>query len=106
MPLSKDHLSGLYTAIVTPLRADGSVDVKALQTLVRFQLDAGASGIVPIGGTGEYPAFSRSERRVIVSACVEAAQGKPVIPGRAVDRVRGRARGRARLCGGRAPPPS
>ena len=48
---------------------------------MRFQLDAGASGIVPIGGTGEYPAFSRSERRAIVAACVEAAQGKPVIPG-------------------------
>lgn len=81
MILSKDQLSGLYTAIVTPLAQDGSVDVKALQALVRFQLAAGAEGIVPIGGTGEYPAFSRSERSIIVSACVEAAEGKPVIPG-------------------------
>jgi 4-hydroxy-tetrahydrodipicolinate synthase len=81
MPLTKDQLDGLYTAIVTPLADDGKVDVKALQALVRFQLEAGASGIVPIGGTGEYPAFSRSERRAIVAACVEAAQGKPVIPG-------------------------
>jgi len=81
MPLTKDQMSGLYTAIVTPLKEDGAVDVKALQALVRFQLDAGASGIVPIGGTGEYPAFSRGERRVIVTACVEAARGKPVIPG-------------------------
>jgi 4-hydroxy-tetrahydrodipicolinate synthase len=81
MILTQDHLSGLYTAIVTPLTQDGSVDVKALQALVRFQLAAGASGIVPVGGTGEYPAFSRSERRAIVAACVEAAEGKPVIPG-------------------------
>ncbi|WP_332698517.1 4-hydroxy-tetrahydrodipicolinate synthase [Bosea sp. (in: a-proteobacteria)] len=81
MTLTKDQLNGLYTAIVTPLAEDGSVDVKALQKLVRFQIAAGAAGIVPIGGTGEYPAFSRDERRTIVSACVEAADGKPVIPG-------------------------
>lgn len=81
MTLTKDQLNGLYTAIVTPLAEDGSVDVKALKKLVRFQLDAGAAGIVPIGGTGEYPAFSRDERRTIVATCVEAADGEPVIPG-------------------------
>ncbi|PZU90232.1 MAG: 4-hydroxy-tetrahydrodipicolinate synthase [Chelatococcus sp.] len=81
MTLTHDKLSGLYTAIVTPLTADGAVDIEGLKALVRFQLDAGASGIVPIGGTGEYPAFSRAERRDIVAACVEAADGKPVIPG-------------------------
>lgn len=81
MTLTHDQLNGLYTAIVTPLTDDGAVDVKALHQLVRFQLDAGAAGIVPIGGTGEYPAFSRDERRRIVAACVEAADGKPVIPG-------------------------
>lgn len=81
MALTKTDLSGLFTAIVTPLTPDGAVDIKGLQALVRFQLAAGASGIVPIGGTGEYPAFSRGERRDIVAACVEAAGGKPVIPG-------------------------
>lgn len=81
MTLTHDQLNGLYTAIVTPLTRDGAVDVAALQKLVRFQLQAGAAGIVPIGGTGEYPAFSREERRMIVAACVEAADGKPIIPG-------------------------
>lgn len=81
MTLTKNQLNGLYTAIVTPLTKEGVVDVTALQALVRFQLAAGASGIVPVGGTGEYPAFSRKERRAIVEACVEAAKGKPVIPG-------------------------
>lgn len=81
MTLTHDQLNGLYTAIVTPLTANGAVDIKGLQALVRFQLDAGAAGIVPIGGTGEYPVFSRSERRDIVAACVDVADGKPVIPG-------------------------
>lgn len=81
MTLTKEDLSGLFTAIVTPFKDDISVDFEALQTLVRFQIEAGATGIVPIGGTGEYPALSRQERADIVRACVEAAGGAPVLPG-------------------------
>ncbi|MBE0694355.1 MAG: 4-hydroxy-tetrahydrodipicolinate synthase [Aquamicrobium sp.] len=81
MTLSHDQISGLYTAIVTPFTAEGEVDFAALRRLVRFQIDAGAAGVVPIGGTGEYPALSREERRDVVAVCVEAAEGKPVIPG-------------------------
>lgn len=81
MTFSATDISGLYTAIVTPLKNDGEIDFDGLRKLVRFQFDAGASGIVPIGGTGEYPAFTRTERKNIVAACVEAAAGKPVIPG-------------------------
>lgn len=79
--LTKNDLSGLFTAIVTPFTADGGVDYPALKALVEFQVKAGASGVVPIGGTGEYSALSRSERAGVVSACVEAADGRPVMPG-------------------------
>lgn len=79
--LTHDQISGLYTAIVTPFDDNQAVDFAALNKLVRFQVEAGAAGIVPIGGTGEYPALSRQERRDIVAACVEAADGRPVIPG-------------------------
>ncbi|MDQ1185515.1 4-hydroxy-tetrahydrodipicolinate synthase [Agrobacterium larrymoorei] len=81
MTLSAESIRGLYTAIVTPLKEDKSVDIASLRKLVRFQLDNGASGIVPIGGTGEYAALSRSERKTVVEVCVEAAEGRPVIPG-------------------------
>lgn len=54
MTLTKNDISGLYTAIVTPFAADKSVDHNALAALVTRQLAAGATGIVPIGGTGEY----------------------------------------------------
>lgn len=79
--LTHHQISGLYTAIVTPFDSDGAVEFAALEKLVRFQVEAGANGIVPIGGTGEYPALSRQERRDVVAACVEAAGGRPVIPG-------------------------
>ncbi len=81
MTLTKNDLTGLFTAIVTPFADDTSVDFEALKALVQSQLRAGATGIVPIGGTGEYPALSRSERADIVRACVEVADGAPIIPG-------------------------
>lgn len=81
MAMTKEKLSGIYTAIVTPFTVDKSVDFEALQVLVRFQVEAGVAGLVPVGGTGEYPALSRSERSDIVRACVEAADDLPVMPG-------------------------
>lgn len=79
--LTRETLRGLFTAIVTPMKDDGAIDYPRVTSLVRRQIDAGATGIVPIGGTGEYPSLSRSERAGIVSACVEAAEGAPVMPG-------------------------
>lgn len=81
MTLTKDDLTGLFTAIVTPFTGNGAVDHEALRRLVTFQLDNGASGVVPIGGTGEYPALSRDERVAVVRTCVDAAKGAPVLPG-------------------------
>ncbi|MGX1787117.1 4-hydroxy-tetrahydrodipicolinate synthase [Bosea sp. NPDC055332] len=81
MTITHDQVIGLFTAIVTPLDAQNAIDFENLVALVRHQVEAGAAGIVPIGGTGEYPALSRQERSDIVRACVDAADGKPVIPG-------------------------
>lgn len=81
MTLSMNDLQGLFTAIVTPFTSDKTLDKATLEKLVRFQIASGASGIVPIGGTGEYTALSRKERMEMVAVCVEAAGGKPVIPG-------------------------
>lgn len=81
MTLSREDLTGLFTAIVTPFNARLEVDYDGVTSLVERQIAAGAAGIVPIGGTGEYPNLSREERRGIVAACVEAAGGRPVMPG-------------------------
>lgn len=82
MSLSKADLEGVYCAMVTPTDVDGRVDRAAAEQLVAFLLDAGTSGLVPVGGTGEYTALSPRERRVMVEATVEAAAGKaPVVAG-------------------------
>lgn len=81
MPLTATDVEGLFTALVTPFTADGGLDRAGLTALVERQVAAGVDGLVPIGGTGEYPALSPAERKEAVRVCVEAAAGRPVIPG-------------------------
>ena len=53
---------GTYTAVVTPFRADGAVDERALERLVELQIDGGVEGIVPCGTTGESVTLSGEEQ--------------------------------------------
>jgi 4-hydroxy-tetrahydrodipicolinate synthase len=48
-------LRGAFTALITPMHADGTVDFDGFRTLVRFQLENGISGLVPLGTTAETP---------------------------------------------------
>ncbi len=76
------RFEGVYTAIVTPFAADGTVDWKALRRLVDFQIDAGVAGLVPVGTTGESPTLDGTECREVIRVTVEQARGRvPVIAG-------------------------
>jgi 4-hydroxy-tetrahydrodipicolinate synthase len=73
--------SGTFTALVTPFRND-EVDVEALENMVEFQIQHGVSGLVPCGTTGETPAMSEAEDRVVVETVVRVANGRvPVVAG-------------------------
>lgn len=73
---------GSMVALITPMRADGSVDEKAFQDLVEWQVAEGTEGLIPVGTTGESPTLSHAEHKRVVEMCVEAAKGRvPVIAG-------------------------
>lgn len=73
---------GVYTALVTPFGEDGSVDEDALRELVGAQIEAGISGLVPMGTTGESPTVTHAENIEVVRLVVEEANGRvPVIAG-------------------------
>jgi 4-hydroxy-tetrahydrodipicolinate synthase len=73
---------GCGTAIVTPFRADGSLDEAAMRKLVRRQIDAGIHFLVPCGTTGESPTLSHAEHLRVVQITVEECAGKtPVLAG-------------------------
>jgi 4-hydroxy-tetrahydrodipicolinate synthase len=69
-------------ALITPMRADGSVDEKAFKELVEWQIAEGTEALVPVGTTGESPTLSHAEHKRVVELCIEAAGGRvPVIAG-------------------------
>jgi 4-hydroxy-tetrahydrodipicolinate synthase len=73
--------SGAFTALVTPFR-NGQVDVEALEGMVEFQIQNGIHGLVPCGTTGETPAMSEDEDRLVIGTVVRVANGRvPVIAG-------------------------
>lgn len=75
-------LRGAMTAIVTPFRDDGSVDVAALRALVRWQIDSGIHGLVPCGTTGEGATLEPGEHELVIRTVVEeTAKRVPVIAG-------------------------
>jgi 4-hydroxy-tetrahydrodipicolinate synthase len=75
-------LRGLVPACTTPLLSNGDCDRGGMAALVGYMIEHGVSGIVPMGGTGEFTALSRNVRRQAVEATVEAAAGKvPVVAG-------------------------
>ncbi len=75
-------LRGTFTALVTPMNENGSVDFGALDALVDAQLAAGIAGLVPCGTTGEAVTLSAAERVEVVSRVVKKARGKvPVVAG-------------------------
>ncbi|MBX3120299.1 MAG: 4-hydroxy-tetrahydrodipicolinate synthase [Fimbriimonadaceae bacterium] len=73
---------GCASAIVTPFRADGSLDEATLRKLVKRQIDSGMDFVVPCGTTGESPTLTHQEHLRVVEITVEECNGKvPVLGG-------------------------
>jgi 4-hydroxy-tetrahydrodipicolinate synthase len=74
--------TGSLVALVTPMRADGSMDESALASFVEWQVSQGTQGLIPVGTTGESPTLSHEEHRRAVEITIEVAAGRvPVIAG-------------------------
>lgn len=56
------RFEGIYTPVVTPHRADFSIDMDKFAETIDFLIEAGVSGLVIAGTTGEYYAQSPEER--------------------------------------------
>ncbi len=73
---------GVIPAITTPFTADGAVDHVFLAHHARRLIDAGCSGIVPLGSLGEGATLSFDEKLAILRTLVDTLGDRaPVIPG-------------------------
>ncbi|RQR55164.1 dihydrodipicolinate synthase family protein [Burkholderia sp. Bp9126] len=73
------QLKGILPALVTPFDASGAVDHDVLASIVEYQLDAGVSGFVPLGSTGEYYALTNDERRAVMKTVREVVGDRGVL---------------------------
>jgi len=67
---------GVYTAIITPFKKDGSLDEDALRNLIDFQIENKVDGIVPCGTTGESPTLTPEEHEHVIDITVKHVNGR------------------------------
>ena len=67
---------GCYTASVTPMRADGTVDYEGLERLIEFQIDNGIDGVLAVGTTGESPTLLWEEHNEVIERTVKVTKGR------------------------------
>jgi 4-hydroxy-tetrahydrodipicolinate synthase len=67
---------GVFTALITPFKHDGSLDLERLRFLIEFMAANGVSGIVPCGTTGESATLTHHEHSDVIKASLDAAPSK------------------------------
>lgn len=82
-------LTGSIVAIVTPMTADGQLDLDAFRRLIDWHIESGTDGIVVVGTTGESPTVDVDEHTLLIRTAVEhAAKRIPVIAGTGANSTR------------------
>ena len=72
-------LGEILTAIVTPFKADGSVDLERFRTLASHLVENGSDGLVVTGTTGEAPTLSDDERLALYEAALDEVGGRATV---------------------------
>ncbi|MGH8809240.1 MAG: 4-hydroxy-tetrahydrodipicolinate synthase [Noviherbaspirillum sp.] len=72
--------TGIWVPLVTPFDG-GAIDFPALRTLARRIADAGVSGLVVCGSTGEAASLAENEQLAVLDAVLDAAPGCPIVMG-------------------------
>ena len=67
--MSQNKFKGLGIALITPFRADGSIDTEALVRLVDYQIKNGTDFLCIMGTTAETPTLTAAEKKRILDLC-------------------------------------
>ena len=70
------RMKGTWTAIVTPMNPDFSVDWDGLKKNVEFQVSEGIDGVLPVGTTGESPTLDWEEHNQVIENVLAWCKGK------------------------------
>ena len=78
----KPYWSGVFPAITTQMKKDGSLDLEATAAHADILIRSGVTGIICLGSLGENQSLIAEEKRRAVSAMLKAVNGRvPVLSG-------------------------
>ena len=73
---------GVYVAMLTPFKDDGSINEAELRRIVDFQITGGVDGLFPISSVGEFIHMSREEKFRMMEIIVDQNNGRvKITPG-------------------------
>ncbi|TKJ25271.1 4-hydroxy-tetrahydrodipicolinate synthase [Blastococcus sp. CCUG 61487] len=78
-PSARRPFGALLTAMVTPMTADGDLDLDAAARLAVHLIDSGSDGLVLSGTTGEAPTTSDREKADLIRAVRDAVGHRGVV---------------------------
>jgi 4-hydroxy-tetrahydrodipicolinate synthase len=75
-------ITGSLVAVLTPMTADGQLDLARFRALIDFHVREGSDGLVVVGTTGESPTVNIDEHCELIKVAVEHSAGRlPIIAG-------------------------
>ena len=81
---------GTGIALITPFKADFSVDYEALKRIVNHVIDHGADFLVVLGTTSEAPTLTADERNLVINTILSANNGRlPIMLGMGSNNTQG-----------------
>lgn len=73
---------GTGVALITPFKKDLSVDVEALKSIVKYNIDGGVEYLVVLGTTAETATLTKEEQALVKKTIIDANNGKlPLVLG-------------------------
>ncbi len=80
--MKNNPFKGTGVALVTPFKADQSIDTDALTRIVNHVIDNGADFLVVLGTTSEAPTLTKEEKNLVISTILKANAGRlPILLG-------------------------
>jgi 4-hydroxy-tetrahydrodipicolinate synthase len=80
--MKNKSFNGIVPPLVTPLTAEGEVDVASLKRLTRYTVDGGVDGLWVLGATGQFHTLTERQRSAVTDTVIQEVNGKvPVLIG-------------------------
>jgi len=80
--MANPNWTGVFPAVTTKMKQDGSLDLPALQSSIERLIAGGVSGVIVLPMLGENASLTMAEREGVIRAAVETSRGRvPVLSG-------------------------